>query len=270
MAIQKPEWFRLDAAKFLSDRLVDAMSTLELGVCIRLLCRQWIDGTIPDDVALLARLSRLDDAAMAVAWPILSQFFPVIEPGKRANRFMWVERERVIGELERKSDDGARAARKRWDEVRSQRNASPNAGPNGSAMPEAMQDQTRPEQTRAEGNENSDRAPEGLTGYQYAAGLLEQLGQVPTPTVLPIVAKAIGLLAKGDGMSEAEATEEMKRRALEDRARGKSVNRFWFEDGRWRKDDNPSTKAATTDVDRILREQHEGAEQVFRERGMKA
>ena len=31
MSIQKPEWFKVDAAKFLSDARVDAMSTVELG-----------------------------------------------------------------------------------------------------------------------------------------------------------------------------------------------------------------------------------------------
>jgi hypothetical protein len=49
MAIQKPEWFKMDPAKFFSDAQVDAMSTLELGACFRLLGRQWIDGHIPDD-----------------------------------------------------------------------------------------------------------------------------------------------------------------------------------------------------------------------------
>jgi uncharacterized protein YdaU (DUF1376 family) len=147
MAIQKPEWFKLDAAKFLSDAQVDAMSTLELGACLRLLCRQWLDGHIPDDPRLLARLCRLDAAAMDEAWVTLEPFFPMIEPGKRANRYMWIEREKVITALERKSDEGTRAARKRWDEVRK---SPADATPNGSPIPDPMQDQTRPEQTRAD------------------------------------------------------------------------------------------------------------------------
>jgi uncharacterized protein YdaU (DUF1376 family) len=147
MAIQKPEWFKLDAAKFLSDAQVDAMSTLELGACLRLLCRQWLDGHIPDDPRLLARLCRLDAAGMDEAWVTLEPFFPMIEPGKRANRYMWIEREKVITALERKSDEGTRAARKRWDEVRK---SPADATPNGSPIPDPMQDQTRPEQTRAD------------------------------------------------------------------------------------------------------------------------
>jgi uncharacterized protein YdaU (DUF1376 family) len=286
MAIQKPEWFKIDAAKFLSDTLVDAMSPQELGACIRLLCRQWIDGFVPDDMHLLARLCRLDGEAMAEAWVILSNFFPAMEPGKRANRFMWIERERVVADLERKSSEGTRAARKRWDNVREHRdsepsglpNAEPNglgiAAGNGPSMPAAMQDQTRADQR---GNENSERPPEGLNGFQYAAGLLEQLGQVATRAVLPIVADSIRLLAKREGITEAEATDVMKRRAEEARASGESVNRFWFEDGKWQGGDLPPAqppKATMADVERILREQREGVEQVWlerqREKGVKA
>jgi uncharacterized protein YdaU (DUF1376 family) len=151
MSIQKPEWFKVDAAKFLSDARVDAMSTLELGACFRLLCRQWLDGAIPDDPRLLARLCRLDEATMREAWLTLCDFFPVVEPGKRANRFMWIEREKVIADLERRSDEGTRAANKRWNEARKNRgDAIPITTPNGSPMPEPMQDQTRPDtdQTR--------------------------------------------------------------------------------------------------------------------------
>jgi uncharacterized protein YdaU (DUF1376 family) len=146
MAIQKPSWFKIDAAQFLADTQVDAMSAPELGACTRLLCRQWIDGFIPDDLRLLARLCRLDDAAMGEAWLTLCHFFPVVETGKRANRFMWIEREKVVTELERRSDEGTRAARKRWDSVRLTRDATPN----GSGMPVPMQEQSRTEQSRTE------------------------------------------------------------------------------------------------------------------------
>jgi uncharacterized protein YdaU (DUF1376 family) len=146
MAIQKPEWFKMDAAKFLSDTQVDVMTTLELGACFRLMCRQWIDGFIPDDQNLLARLCRLDVATMGEAWVTLSHFFPVVEPGKRANRFMWIEREKISADLLKRSDEGTKAARKRWDDVRNKRDATPNRSP----MPDPMQDQTRADQTRAD------------------------------------------------------------------------------------------------------------------------
>jgi uncharacterized protein YdaU (DUF1376 family) len=164
MAIQKPEWFKMDPAKFFSDAQVDAMSTLELGACFRLLGRQWIDGYIPDESRLLARLCRLDDASMREAWVTLSAFFPVVEPGKRANRFMWIEREKVVADLERRSDEGTRAANKRWNARKrdAESTATPIADPNGSPMPEPMQDQTRADQTRADNHD--------ATGMQHPLG----------------------------------------------------------------------------------------------------
>jgi uncharacterized protein YdaU (DUF1376 family) len=157
MALGKPTWFKMDPAAFFSDAAVDAMSTLELGACFRLLGRQWIDGCIPNNLRLLARLCRLDDATMAEVWVTLCVFFPVVEPDKRANRFMWIEREKVIADLERKSDEGRRAANKLWTAKRSA-NASPNASPNeppsgssnGSSMPDPMQEKRRVEQSREE------------------------------------------------------------------------------------------------------------------------
>jgi uncharacterized protein YdaU (DUF1376 family) len=148
MGIQKPEWFKVDAAKFLSDAQVDAMSTVELGACFRLLCRQWIDGTIPDNLHLLARLCRLDADAMGEAWVTLETFFPAVGPEKRANRFMWIEREKVIADLERKSDEGTRWARKRWEDAKKARDTEPIALPNGSPIADPMQDQTRADQSR--------------------------------------------------------------------------------------------------------------------------
>jgi uncharacterized protein YdaU (DUF1376 family) len=146
VAIQKPEWFKMDPAKFISDAQVDVMTTLELGACFRLMCRQWLDGFIPDDQKMLARLCRLDPAVMAEAWMTLSHFFPIVEAGKRANRFMWIERAKVVTDLERRSDEGTKAAKKRWDEVRNKRDATPN----GSPMPDPMQDQSRADQSRAD------------------------------------------------------------------------------------------------------------------------
>lgn len=155
MALQKPEWFKVDPAKFLSDAEVDAMTAQELGACFRLLCRQWIDGWIPDDERQVARLARLDATAMPEAWVTLCRFFPVVEPGKRANRFMFIEREQVMAELERRSDEGARAARKRWDEHRKKLDAAPN----GSPMPDPMQEQSRAESEKSRPEQHDGAEP---------------------------------------------------------------------------------------------------------------
>jgi len=179
MVAQKPPWFRIDAAQFLSDTLVDAMSTVELGACFRLLLRQWMDGYIPDDPTLLARLCRLDEAATVEAWVILSRFFPVVESGKRANRFMWIEREKVSADLERRSDEGTRAARKRWDEVKNKRNAVPIAGANGSPMPMPLQEESREEKKREPSAAPSNGAPPDTIHRAVVALLLKNGTEYP-------------------------------------------------------------------------------------------
>jgi uncharacterized protein YdaU (DUF1376 family) len=118
MMADKPDWFKMNPAQFLADATVDAMTTEELGAAFRLLCRQWIDGWIPDDVLILGRLCRLDDKAMAKAWPMVQRLFPVIEDGRRANRFMWEERELVISAMKKRQDDGREAVKRRWAAMR--------------------------------------------------------------------------------------------------------------------------------------------------------
>lgn len=142
MANQRPPWFKFDPSAFLADTQVDSMTTLELGACLRLLCRQWIDGDLPSDVPSLARLCRLDAASMGEAWVTLCHFFPDLGNGRRANRFMWFEREQVMAAMEKKSTDGALAARKRWDELRKNIDATPNGLP----MPDPMQDKDKEEE----------------------------------------------------------------------------------------------------------------------------
>ena len=91
----KPDWFKLYPSRFLQDGIIDQMTTEELGCCVRLMCRQWLDGSIPDDLDRLARICRLDRSGMGQAWVTLCQFFPPLSEGTRANRFMFIERELV-------------------------------------------------------------------------------------------------------------------------------------------------------------------------------
>jgi hypothetical protein len=67
---------------------------------------------------------------------------------------MWIERDKVIADLERRSDEGTRAARKRWDEVRNKPYAIPNGSPMPNPLGNPMQDQSRADQTRANAEPN--------------------------------------------------------------------------------------------------------------------
>ena len=107
-------WFKVDPKEFLSDGLISAMNAIEFGCATRLLMHQWIEGHITDDLAILARVCRLTLPEMQEAWPIVGQFFPEIEPGKRANRFMYSQRQVLNAEREHKQGAGRGAVKKRW------------------------------------------------------------------------------------------------------------------------------------------------------------
>lgn len=110
----KPFWFPIEPAAFLSDSLVDQMTTLELGACFRLLCRQWIDGALPDDQEQLRRLARLSKAEMDEAWEVIQRFFPKTEEGKRANRYANERRKEVEQTLSKRHIASIKANEKRW------------------------------------------------------------------------------------------------------------------------------------------------------------
>jgi uncharacterized protein YdaU (DUF1376 family) len=196
---EKPFWFRMDPAAFLQDKDVVLMTTLELGAYFKLLCRQWIDGYIPDDTRDLGRLCQLDANAMGEVWVTLSKVFPVIEPGKRANRFMRSERDAVIADMQSRSTQGRRDARKRWDKGRSPNgspNSSPNESGNGSPIGNRMQEYSKEQYSKEPG---LDGLPIRTPQNKDRSELIEQIARTypgnRTLTGLmipPIIEKAIG------------------------------------------------------------------------------
>ena len=129
----KPFWFPIEPAAFLSDSLVDQMTTLELGACFRLLCRQWIDGDLPDDQEQLRRLARLSKPEMDDAWEVIQRFFPVSAEGKRANRYANKRRKDVEVTLSKRHDAAIKANEKRWSSdpiaIRNASESDPNRNP---------------------------------------------------------------------------------------------------------------------------------------------
>ena len=120
----KPDWFKMNPAMFLQDEVVDAMSALELGAVFRFLCRQWIDGDLSDDITLLARQARITDEEMEAFWPRFSAFFPLLDSGRRANRFMSESRREVVIAMEAKREAGRAAANRRWQKTRTKSTTS--------------------------------------------------------------------------------------------------------------------------------------------------
>ena len=110
----KLDWFKMYPTLFLQDGIVDAMSTLELGATMRLLFRQWIDGDLKDDKALLARQARISEEEMESFWPRFCAFFPTFGEGRRANCFLQTYRQEAITKIEALRESGRAAAKRRW------------------------------------------------------------------------------------------------------------------------------------------------------------
>jgi DNA-binding Lrp family transcriptional regulator len=76
--------------------------------------------------------------------------------------------------------------------------------------------------------------PEGLTPLQYANGALERCLVIRSFKTAEMCADAIKLLAKGEKLSLAKATEVLIQRMLAARERGEVLNNFWFTDEKWK------------------------------------
>ena len=73
--MKNPPAFQFYPSDFLSDQNVEVMTNQELGCYIRLLCSCWIQGSLPSEVPLLARICRETDARMGKIWPALAPCF---------------------------------------------------------------------------------------------------------------------------------------------------------------------------------------------------
>ena len=109
-----PDWFKMNPSKFLQDKLIDGLDPYELGCIFRLLCRQWIDGSLPNDVNKLARVCRADATGMLRLMPIIEEFFLLTPEGTLQNRHMAEQREILVLQMEAKSRAGKQNATKRW------------------------------------------------------------------------------------------------------------------------------------------------------------
>ena len=80
MSTKKP-WFPLYAADFLTD--VDGWTDIEVGIYIRLLLSQWINGPLPFDGPKLIRLCQTTPERWEAAWETLESKFEWADPDPR-------------------------------------------------------------------------------------------------------------------------------------------------------------------------------------------
>ena len=94
---------------FLSDVHQAAMTAGACGAYVRLLCHCWLDDSLPDNVADLARLVKMPPSWLARSWPQIAPCFQAVNGRLRQKR---LDHERLMQRARR--EHGREAAHVRW------------------------------------------------------------------------------------------------------------------------------------------------------------
>lgn len=121
-------WFRFYVREWLTDVRVRAMSLAARGAYIDLLCYQWENGTVPEDLASIARLIGATAAELEQVWPELKDRFPPVRRGGLQNPRL--ENERIASR--RRRDSATTAGRA---SAATRRESAENVQSEESAMP---------------------------------------------------------------------------------------------------------------------------------------
>jgi uncharacterized protein YdaU (DUF1376 family) len=116
--------FQFYPSDFLSDEKVMLMTNQEVGCYIKLLCINWKQGSIPDDVEKLAKLCGEDGTAMAQLWQSVGMCFETNgKPGRLINKRIEKERKKQEEYRKTKSESGKLGAHNRWNKLKENGNA---------------------------------------------------------------------------------------------------------------------------------------------------
>lgn len=126
--------FQFYAAEFLADENVVLMSNQEVGCYIKLMAYCWREGSIPADIAKIAKLCGEDGSAMAQLWLSIKQCFVLANGSHDRLTHPRLEKEREKqGEFRKgRSEAGKKGASARWDKAQMDGKA------NGSAMAQPL------------------------------------------------------------------------------------------------------------------------------------
>lgn len=130
--MKKAPAFQFYPKDYESDENVKMMSLEQEGAFLRLLCHSWLHGSIPSEVAALAKICRVPPSKMARLWPGVAPCFTEKTAGRMVNPRQ--ERDRAAQEQHRaeRAEAGKRGAEKKWGGM-----ARPSNG-DGSAIKEPL------------------------------------------------------------------------------------------------------------------------------------
>lgn len=116
-AVNKPPYFPFYVRDFVSDGLVEAMTTREVGAYILLLAKAWLEepaGSIPNNDTVLARWARLGPADWTECRAAVLAPFDLGADDRWHQKRMRQEYARCMAALKAKSKGGKKGAAKRW------------------------------------------------------------------------------------------------------------------------------------------------------------
>lgn len=107
--------FQFYPKDYLSDENQASMSLQETGAYIRLICRCWLEGSIPDDIVRVARLVGETSQQMKKCWPVVRRCFREhpTEPGRLIHARLERERQKQLQHRRLQSEKGRASAAKR-------------------------------------------------------------------------------------------------------------------------------------------------------------
>jgi len=111
-----------------------AWGTDEIGIYVRLLNYEWVNGSIPDDIQRIAKIVRVSPRKLQKSWEIISKKFAKNGDNNLQNRRMEEEREKRLNYIESQREKGILSAKKRWGGVTTVKpGLQPNDKPEGNS-----------------------------------------------------------------------------------------------------------------------------------------
>lgn len=228
-------WFKIYAAETLSDERFSGWSVEERGAWFTLLLHAWREGSIPSDLAALARLLHVDAAAMRLLWDAIGDRFVdhPDHPGRLTSPRLEKEREAGQEMLAKKAAAGKAGATSRWDKKNrkhgnrmagaSDRNAMPmrSDGASGQVSTASAQQQQPPAAAAAEAP-SIQANPRGAGAADAAAVLAGRVPQGKAAALAaryPLTAQVAKLLADEWGEAPSHPAQAKRDQVERDIAR---------------------------------------------------
>lgn len=105
--------FQFYAADFLTDTA--DWSNIEVGIYMRLLCHQWINGSIPKAQDRACRVAHNDPIEFGIAWKVVgAKFIDAAEEGKLINQKLESVRKTRQEYVDKQVEFGKQGAKERW------------------------------------------------------------------------------------------------------------------------------------------------------------